>query len=205
MPNRIDSMLKLAAKSGRPAMAPFLTIGYPDTNTSIEIATALLNSGVELLELGIPFSDPLAEGPTIQKSSFQALQQGVNLNVCLDVLRKVREQNKQAGLLLMGYYNPLFKYGIESAVTAIAASGGDGLIIADMPTEESSTLRKYCSQHNIHLIPLLAPTSTDDRIEQSCKQASGFIYCVSVAGVTGARANLQHLSLIHISEPTRPY
>ena len=173
-------------------MAPFLTIGYPDTDTSIEIATALLDSGVELLELGIPFSDPLAEGPTIQKSSLQALQQGVNLNVCLEVLRKVRQQNKQAGLLLMGYYNPLFRYGIESAVADIAKSGGDGLIIADMPIEESGTLAKYCAQHNIHLIPLLAPTSTDARIAQSCQQARGFIYCVSVAGVTGARANLQH-------------
>ena len=190
MANRIDQALAEARASGKTALAPFVTVGFPDVEKSEAIAAAIVDAGADLIELGIPFSDPLAEGVTIQKTSFQALQQGVNVHTCLDVVRRLRERVVEAPLIFMGYFNPYLHYGLTEFVRDAARAGVDGLIVPDLPTEEAGPFQEMCDDNNLYLIPLLAPTSTDERIAQACKRANGFIYCVSLTGITGARADL---------------
>ena len=190
MPNRIDTLFHDRHRKGEPVLGLFTTVGFPDLPTSVEIAEAVLQAGADFLELGVPFSDPLAEGPTIQKTSHLALQQGVTVNKCLEVVRSLRGQRAEAPLVFLGYYNPYLQYGLENFVRDAAESGVDGLIIPDLPHEEDTTLREICDAQEVHLIPLLAPTSTDERIAAVCEYARGFIYCVSVTGVTGAREQI---------------
>ena len=190
MANRIDAKLKALKAAGEPALAPFITVGFPDVETSVALAAAILDSGGDMLELGIPFSDPLADGPTIQKTSFAALKQGVNVAISLDVLRRLRKKGIEAPLIFMGYFNPFLRYGTETFLKDAAEAGLDGVIVPDLPTEEAGPFRRLCEGYGIHLIPLLAPTSTDQRIAHACQEANGFVYCVSVAGVTGARQTL---------------
>ena len=191
MSNRIDTKLQALKAAGTPALAPFVTIGFPDVETSAALAKAILDAGGDLLELGVPFSDPLADGPTVQKTSFQALQQGVSLKTCLDTLRRLRSDRTDAPLIFMGYLNPFLHYGLDRFVKDSAEAGLDGLIVPDLPPEEAGHIKGLCDERNIYLIPMLAPTSTDERIAQACKEAEGFIYCVSLTGVTGARRELQ--------------
>ena len=182
-------MRSLAAE-GRKAMAPFVTIGHPDVETSEALVETILDSGADMLELGIPFSDPLADGPTVQATSFAALRNGVTVEVALASVRRLRARGVEAPLIFMGYYNPYLSYGLERFVEDAALAGVDGLIVPDLPAEESGQLAALCGEHGLHLIPLLAPTSTDERIAAACKAAGGFIYCVSLTGVTGARRRL---------------
>ena len=191
MPNRIDTWLGRARSAGKTALGPFVTVGYPDVETSIEVAASVLREGVDLIELGVPFSDPLAEGPTIQKTSFQALQNGVDLPTCLDAVRRLRDQGLDTPIVLMGYYNPYLSYGLARFASDATEAGVDGIIVPDLPTEESLDMRERCAEQGLHLVPLLAPTSTDRRIELASASAGGFIYCVSITGVTGARAQLR--------------
>ena len=191
MANRIDISLHEAKESGKTVLAPFATIGFPDLETSEAIAAALVEAGADLIELGIPFSDPLADGLTVQKTSFQALQQGVDIHTSLDVVRRLRTNGVNTPIVLMGYYNPFLRYGLAEFVRDAEAAGVDGLIVPDVPTEESGPVSQLCQTHNICLVPMVAPTSTDERIAQACKPARGFIYCVSVTGVTGARSSLR--------------
>jgi len=190
MLNRIDKTFNSINASSKFALAPFITIGYPDIETSIQMSLAALNAGGDMLELGVPFSDPLADGPTIQMTSSQALAKGVTLKICLRTIERIRKENRVAPLILMGYMNPFLKYGLTKFVDEAVYAGADGLIIPDLPTEESSEFNALCRSKNLYLIPLLAPTSTDDRIRLACKAASGFIYCVSLTGVTGARSEV---------------
>ena len=190
MPNRIDLELRALKAAGTTALAPFLTIGYPDVNTSFEVAKAAVESGGDMLELGIPFSDPLAEGPAIQRTSFRALEQGVNVRTCLEFIHRLRREGIGAPLIPMGYYNPFLRYGIEAFAREAAAAGADGIIVPDLPMEESGPLRELLNEQGLYVIPLLAPTSPDERIERACADADGFIYCVSLTGVTGAREDL---------------
>ena len=191
MPNRIDIMFREASASGRTVLAPFVTIGFPDVDTSVSIAEALLSSGGDLLELGVPFSDPLADGATVQKASFHALRQGVTVHTCLDVVRRLRGRGVDDPLLLMGYFNPFLRYGPAKLARDAAETGVDGLIVPDLPPEEAGPFMRECDRNGLFLIPLVAPTSTDKRIAQACKRAKGFIYCVSLMGVTGARGELR--------------
>ena len=191
MDNRIDTTLGPAKASGRKTLALFITIGFPDVETSIELAEALVDSGGDLVELGIPFSDPLADGRTIQKTSLHALEQGVTVGASLDVARRLRSDGVEAPLVFFGYYNPFLRYGSADFARDAAEAGVDGIIVPDLPPEEAAPFRELCERHEIYLIPLLAPTSTDQRIAAACKAAKGFIYCVSLAGVTGARRELQ--------------
>ena len=191
LPNRIDTTLANAREAGRSALGPYVTVGYPDVPTSTDIAEAVLESGADMLELGIPFSDPLAEGPTIQKSSFHALQQGVTMNASLDVLRDLRQRGVDSPLIFMGYINPFLAYGMERFARDAAAAGLDGVILPDLPAEESTLFADILEENGIYLVPLLAPTSSDTRIERACSRARGFIYCVSLTGVTGARSELR--------------
>ena len=189
MSNRIDETLRRVRESGKPALAPFLTVGFPDMDTSEELARAVLDAGSDMLELGVPFSDPLADGPTIQMTSYRALRNGVSVARCLASLRRLRESGVDAPLIFMGYYNPYLRYGIERFLDDAADAGLDGMIVPDVPAEEGAALGAMAAARGIHLIPLLAPTSADDRIAGACESAGGFIYCVSVTGVTGARGS----------------
>ena len=190
MANRIDITLAEIKSQGKTALAPFLTVGYPDVTTSVDIAESVIEAGGDLLELGVPFSDPLAEGTTIQKSSFQALANGVTVGTCLDVARRLRGRRIEAPLLLMGYLNPFLHYGQAAFAKDSAEAGVDGFIVPDLPTEEAADFRDMCEAQDLWLVPLLAPTSTDSHIVQACQHAKGFIYCQSLSGVTGARDRL---------------
>ena len=188
--NRIDRVFGSLRAEGRKALAPFVTIGYPDVETSEALVESILDAGADMLELGIPFSDPLADGPTVQATSFAALLNGVTVTNALASVRRLRSRGVEAPLVFMGYYNPYLSYGLDRFVIDAASAGVDGLIVPDLPAEESGTLGALCVEQGLHLIPLLAPTSTDERIASACKAAGGFIYCVSLTGVTGARSEL---------------
>ncbi len=187
MSERVGRAFERAGERGRIALIPFLTVGYPTVEISIDAARAVADAGADVIELGVPFSDPLAEGPVIQLSSHQALMQGVTLETCLDVAKRLRDGGVDTPLVFMGYYNPILAYGIEGFCESAAASGADGLIVADLPTEEAGPLRKAAKAAGLDLIPMLALTSSDARIADACADASGFVYCVSVLGTTGAR------------------
>jgi len=184
-----ETFARLRARR-RTGLVAFLTVGYPSVEETLRLVPALIEGGADVIELGVPFSDPLAEGPTIQRSSHHALERGVTPAVCLDVVARLRAQGVEAPLVLMGYYNPLLAYGLERFCGDAAAAGADGIIAVDLPPEESHPLRDACRQHGMDLVYLLAPTSADSRIELVAGLASGFVYCVSVAGVTGAREEL---------------
>ncbi len=187
---RIESTFARLKARRRTGLVAFLTVGYPDVDATPRLVSALVEGGADIIELGIPFSDPLAEGPTIQHSSYHALQQGVTPSVCLDVTAELRSSGVDVPLILLGYYNPILAYGIEPFVRDAARAGADGLIVVDLPPEESGPMRQACVASGLRLIYLLAPTSTDERVRQVANLASGFIYCVSLTGVTGARDEL---------------
>ena len=171
-------------------MVPFPTAGFPDVKTSEELAVAIIESGADMIELGVPFSDPLADGPTVQLTSLQALERGVNLKSCLKILDNLRNRGVNVPLLFMGYLNPFIQYGFERFISDASRLGLDGVIIPDLPVEEATMYQDVCEKYNVHLIALLTPTSTDKRIALTCIRAKGFIYCVSIAGVTGDRKDL---------------
>jgi len=158
--------------------------------TTLDLVPALVEAGADLFELGVPFSDPLADGATIQAATHQALQNGVTVDTCLATVRELRQRGVEVPLLLMGYYNPVFQRGLDAFCGAAAGAGADGLIIPDLPPEEADDLLVACRTHGLDLIFLLAPTSTAGRIRLVAARASGFIYLVSLTGVTGARDQL---------------
>lgn len=187
---RIDDTFARLRAERRTGLVAFLTVGYPSVEETQRLVPALIEGGADVIELGVPFSDPLAEGPTIQRSSQHALDRGVTPAVCLESVAALRKQGVETPLILMGYYNPLLAYGLEEFCRDVARAGADGIIAVDLPPEESHPLRDACRGHGLDLIYLLAPTSTDERIELVAGLASGFVYCVSVTGVTGARDDL---------------
>jgi tryptophan synthase alpha chain len=184
--NRIASVF---GKSGRKALIPYVTVGYPDIEDTLKVVPLLAKNGADIVELGIPFSDPLADGVTIQRSSFHALQKGITPQICLDVARKLREK-VDIPLVFMTYYNPVFHYGLEEFCSACVGAGVDGLIIPDLPPQEGGSLEAIARKKDLDLIYLLAPTSTEERIKLVGQRSRGFIYLVSVTGVTGARDRL---------------
>jgi tryptophan synthase alpha chain len=183
---RITSVFK---QSGHKALIPYVTVGYPSIEATLNVVPLLASSGCDLVELGIPFSDPLADGVTIQKASFCALQNGVTPELCLEVAKDLN-QKINIPLVFMTYFNPVFSYGLEEFCSACARSGIDGLIIPDLPPDEGLELEAITQMHSLDLIYLLAPTSTEERIRLVAERSRGFIYLVSVTGVTGARDNL---------------
>jgi len=183
---RIESIF---ARPGHKALIAYLTVGYPSIEATLELVPALVNSGCDMVELGIPFSDPLADGTTIQRASHRALQQGITPKSCLDVGHQLR-QRVDAPLIFMTYYNPVLRYGPSSFCHACADVGVDGLIIPDLTPEEGSELERLTRRHRLDLIYLVAPTTTDERLSLIAAKSRGFIYLVSVRGVTGAREGL---------------
>ena len=190
--SRIDSFFKSLPQKGekkRKALIPYLTVGYPSVAATLEVAPALVAGGCDMIELGIPFSDPLADGATIQRASHRALQQGVTPQVCLDVASKLR-QMVDVPLIFMSYYNPILHYGLEDFCAASSQAGIDGMIVPDLPPEEGAALEGLASTKQMDSIYLLAPTTTDERLRLIADRARGFIYVVSLKGVTGARETL---------------
>jgi len=184
--SRIDTVFEWP---GHKALIPYVTVGYPSIEATLKVVPLLASSGCDMVELGIPFSDPLADGVTIQKASFRALQNGVTPETCLEVAREL-SQKVNIPLLFMTYFNPVFSYGLEEFCNACASSGIDGLIIPDLPPEEGIELETITRREGLDLIYLLAPTSSEERIRLVAERSRGFIYLVSVTGVTGARDRL---------------
>jgi tryptophan synthase alpha chain len=174
---------------GRKALIAYITAGYPDTEATVKIAALLSRGGCDIIELGIPFSDPLADGATIQKASHHALRQGVTPQSCLEAAAAINKKI-DTPLVFMTYYNPVLNYGLEAFCRSCVKAGISGLIIPDLPPEEGAELEEITRRHNLDLIYLLAPTSTDERIKTVAARSRGFIYLVSLTGVTGARNSL---------------
>jgi tryptophan synthase alpha chain len=187
---RIHETFEWLKAEGRTGFVAFVTVGYPDVEATLEIVPALAEGGADIIELGVPFSDPLADGPKIQAASFHALQQGVTPAICIDVVRQLRAKGVDAPLVFMGYYNPVLAYGVEAFARDAAEAGADGMIPVDLPPEESDELHAAFTANALDVIYLLAPTSTDERIRAVAERASGFVYCVSVTGITGVRDEL---------------
>ena len=187
---RIANAFEQAHRENRPALMPYYTLGYPDPETSLDVICAIAEAGADLIELGVPFSDPLADGPTIQHSTQVALDQGMTVRRCLDLVIEARARGVHQPLLLMGYINPLLSYGIERYTEDASAAGADGLIIPDLPMEEAEALEAACRNCGLALVYLVSPASTPERIAALAGRASGFLYLVSLTGVTGARAEL---------------
>jgi len=171
------------------ALIAYITVGYPSIEATLEVVPLLASNGCDIVELGIPFSDPLADGATIQKASYQALQQGTTPELCLEVAHKLH-QKIATPLVFMTYYNPVFNFGLEAFCQSCAEAGVSGLIIPDLPPEEGEGLEVITRKHSLDLIYLLAPTSTKERIAVVAERSRGFIYLVSLTGVTGARQTL---------------
>ncbi len=184
--SRIASTLN---QTGHTALIPYITVGYPSIEATLKVVPLLASSGCDIVELGIPFSDPLADGATIQKASFYALKNGVTPQLCLEIAKQL-SQTVEIPLVFMTYFNPVFSYGLEEFCIASTRSGIDGLIIPDLPPEEGSELEAVTQRQGLDLIYLLAPTSTEERIRLVGERSQGFIYLVSVTGVTGARDRL---------------
>ncbi len=171
------------------ALMPYITIGYPSIEATLKVVPLLARCGCDIIELGIPFSDPLADGVTIQQASFHALHNGVTPEICLEVAQRLSQQ-VDIPLVFMTYFNPVFSYGLEEFCSACVRSGVGGLIIPDLPPEEGSELETITRKQNLDLIYLLAPTSTEERISLVAGRSRGFIYLVSLTGVTGVRDKL---------------
>ncbi len=190
MKDRIRETLSAARAEGRIGLIPFVTTGYPSPGATHDIVRAVVDAGADVVELGVPFSDPLAEGPTIQRSSHRALEQGVTPADCIETAAGLRRSGVDVPLVLMGYYNPILSMGVAQFCRSAARAGVDGLIVADLPADESGPLRDAADTCGLAIVPLLALTSTETRIRAACRHAKGFIYCVSVLGVTGARREM---------------
>jgi tryptophan synthase alpha chain len=188
--SRIAETFAVLKAERRTALMPYLMVGFPERDSVLELAPALEAAGADMFELGVPFSDPLADGATVQRASEQALANGVRLSVCLATVAALRERGLRAPLVLMGYYNPFLRYGLQRLAAEAAAAGADGFIIPDLPPEEAAECQATCRAYGLDLIFLVAPTTPDERIAAIARIASGFLYCVSLTGVTGARREL---------------
>lgn len=186
MQTRISKKLRELRRAGKKAFIPFITAGDPDLKTTEVLIATLERVGVTLIELGVPFSDPMADGPVIQKSSERALAKGVHLAAILALVKKIR-RTSQIPILLMGYYNPLLQYGLEKFATDAHVAGVDGVLVVDLPAEEAGPLRQALSGLPIDIIYLLAPTSNETRLKLVNRHGSGFVYYVSMTGTTGAK------------------
>lgn len=186
----IKAMFEAAKARQRAAFLPYFPIGYPDFETSLSVIQSMAEIGVDGFELGMPFSDPLADGPVIQSATQIALKNGVTVKTCLQAVRELRQRVVQQPLLLMGYLNPILAYGVERFIEDASSAGADGIIIPDLPPEEAETSLSACAQAGLAHIFFLAPTSNAARIALVSQKASGFIYLVSLTGVTGMRSEL---------------
>ena len=187
--NRIDSRFAEAKQGSRILLAPFVTVGYPTLAISRELALGYVEAGADMIEVGVPFSDPIADGPTVQEASQIALDGGTRLADAFALVADIRAKTT-VPILVMGYANPFMRHGFHELAGNLALSGADGLITPDMLPEHASDLESATAEQGIHLIRFAAPTTPTERLSRIADGAKGFLYCVSVAGVTGSRANL---------------
>jgi len=185
--NRIDAAFADLKARGKTAFIPFITTGDPNLDVTVDIILELERAGADILELGVPYSDPLADGPVIQESSLRALEHRVTVLDCIRTAGRAREAGSKLPFILFTYFNPILQVGIENILKLMRDNDMSGMIIPDLPHEEDAEVRALAQSYGIHLIPLVAPTSSD-RIRRIASSASGFIYCVSSLGVTGVRA-----------------
>jgi tryptophan synthase alpha chain len=175
-------------KESRAAFVPFITAGDPDMETSFAILEKLPAAGADVIELGMPFTDPMADGPAVQASSLRALKSGATMAKVLDMVKKFRRANKNTPIVLMGYYNPIHAYGTARFARDVAVAGVDGLIVVDLPVEEDEVLRVPALAQGVDLVRFVTPTTDDARLKRIVAEASGYLYYVSVAGVTGTKS-----------------
>ena len=187
--NRIAEVFSELSREGKKGFIPFIVAGDPDLDTTCDLLVELGNSGATLIELGVPFSDPMADGPVIQRASERALKHGFGLAAVLDTAAKSRRRTN-VPIILFSYYNPLLQYGLINLVRDAKDAGIEGILVTDLTLEESDEFAKALSSNDLHLIFLVAPTSTDERLLAIAKKATGFIYAVSRAGVTGEQAEI---------------
>jgi tryptophan synthase alpha chain len=189
-------MSRLAAKfaqlqtAGRKALIPFVTAGDPSLEATVPVLHALVEAGADVIELGVPFSDPMADGPVIQRSSERALARGAGLRYVLQAVAEFRQRDDATPIVLMGYLNPVEIHGSERFAQEAAAAGVDGVLLVDLPPEEAAETRAIFNSNGLDLIALAAPTTSDERLVQLCAEAQGYLYYVSFAGVTGASDRL---------------
>jgi tryptophan synthase alpha chain len=186
---RIDHAFSQLKREGKPGFIPFITAGDPDLDTTAELLVELANSGATIIELGVPFSDPMADGPVIQRASERALKHGFGLQEIFAITSKAR-RTIDAPLVLFSYFNPLLQYGIERLARDASRAGIDGILVTDLAPEESEEFAAALKLHDLDMIFLVAPTSTDERLRMISAHARGFVYAVARTGVTGARQNL---------------
>lgn len=188
--SRIDTRFAELRAAGRKALIPFITAGDPSLEATVPVMHALVEAGADVIELGVPFSDPMADGPTIQRSSERALARGGGLGHVLDCVREFRDRDNDTPVVLMGYLNPVEIRGPERFAAAAAAAGVDGMLLVDLPPEEAGEFRDAFARHGVALILLVSPTTSDARMARLLAEAQGYLYYVSFAGVTGASDRL---------------
>ncbi len=187
MSKRIETTFEKIRAANRAALIPFIMGYHPDAKTSAALLDVLPAAGADIIEIGIPFSDPMADGPVIQAAGKTALEQGATLAGILELVRGFRKKHADVPVILMGYFNPVYRYGSEKFCNDATSAGVDGVILVDLPPEEEDEIRPYLDKSGLKLIRLIAPTSGDARLKTLCASASGFVYYISVAGITGAK------------------
>ncbi|KAJ2157024.1 hypothetical protein GGF46_004786 [Coemansia sp. RSA 552] len=196
MASRITAAFAKAAQEERPAFVSYVVAGYPTRNATVDVLLELEKGGVDLVELGIPFTDPLADGPTIQAAHIAALENGIDIDTCLQLVSEARAQGLQIPVIFMGYYNPIMQYGEQQLVERCAQAGIDGYIVVDLPPEEAASFRGLCAEHGLSYVPLITPSTSEGRVQRLVQIADSFVYVVSRSGVTGARKSLD----LHLPE-----
>lgn len=203
--SRIAGAFADLKKAGRAAFVPFVTAGDPDSDTSLEIVRKLPDAGADIIEIGIPFSDPMADGPTNQASYLRALKSGMSLVKLLELVRRFRKTNGKTPIVLMGAYNPIHAYGTARFARDAAEAGVDGLLVVDLPVEEDDVLRLPAASQGIDMIRFLAPTTDDKRLQAVLDGATGYLYYASIAGITGTKTYAEsdvRASLLRIRSAT---
>jgi tryptophan synthase alpha chain len=188
MTTRIDTRFAQLQAEGRPALVTFVMAGDPDLDSSRQIIAALPKAGADIIEIGMPFTDPMADGPAIQAAGLRALKAGTTLKKTLELVRDFRASDAATPIVLMGYYNPIYVYGVDAFLNDAKAAGVDGLIVVDLPPEEDEELCLPAMQAGLNFIRLATPTTDDKRLPAVLKNTSGFVYYVSITGITGAAA-----------------
>jgi len=190
--SRLEKRFAALKAEGRGGLITFLTAGDPNPEVALEILRGLPGAGADVIELGMPFSDPMADGPAIQASSLRALRAGMTLRATLELVRTFRQEETDTPIVLMGYYNPIYSYGVEAFLADAKAAGVDGLIIVDLPPEEDEELCRPALAAGLHWIRLATPTTDDARLPVVLTNTSGFVYYVSIMGITGTRSASTH-------------